>query len=495
MGNQSSKDLSDKPVVLVIGGGYAGLTITQALEKKFNVVVIDRKDYFFHNIAALRPVAEPDYERLICIPYDRAFKRASIIKGDAVAITPTHVRVHGHDHDITFDYLVICTGTSYAFPAKVPFERATQVQELYHALRSYIFSDQCRDILIVGGGPVGIELAGELATNAQRLSRPLSPREAASSSQAASSSTASDGQTTPATGAAKQFTLIHAADTLVSTRPDLSPKLSRQLQAQLERLGVRLLLGERLDFESIATAASSNAVAADEDEASNNNDTPVLHDAPSIGARYVTGRRTVRTSSGREIETDLIFFCNGAQVNCSSYRDAFAHVRTERGELRVNEHLQVEGYRNIFAIGDCSNADQKMGYLAGEQAKLAAQNISLLAKAEHPALKSYSPAPPVMLVPIGRNGGATQLPVFGVFGKTTTSLIKGNKLFIDRYWQLMGYPSPPKEFVAMQQQQLTPEQADKRKNIATALGCPEDQVDNILYNLPSRELDPQEEHL
>ena len=31
----------------------------------------------------------------------------------------------------------------------------------------------------------------------------------------------------------------------------------------------------------------------------------------------------------------------------------------ERGFLRVNSFLQVEGQQNIFAFGDCSNADVK----------------------------------------------------------------------------------------------------------------------------------------
>lgn len=33
----------------------------------------------------------------------------------------------------------------------------------------------------------------------------------------------------------------------------------------------------------------------------------------------------------------------------------------------MNEYLQVDGYKNIFAIGDCSTADQKMGYLAEQE--------------------------------------------------------------------------------------------------------------------------------
>ena len=40
----------------------------------------------------------------------------------------------------------------------------------------------------------------------------------------------------------------------------------------------------------------------------------------------------------------------------------------ERGALKVNEFLQVEGHQDIFAIGDCNDIDEpKMAYLAGLQ--------------------------------------------------------------------------------------------------------------------------------
>ena len=87
------------------------------------------------------------------------------------------------------------------------------------------------------------------------------------------------------------------------------------------------------------------------------------------------------------IETDFVFFCNGAHINSSAYQSAFAdvvneHVRdtskilsqlyfsfalnsSSQGEIQVNEYLQVKGHANVFAIGDCCSADRKMGFLAG----------------------------------------------------------------------------------------------------------------------------------
>ena len=45
-----------KPKVVVIGGGYAGLTFTYLLKQKdfFDVVLIDPKDCMIHYVATLR---------------------------------------------------------------------------------------------------------------------------------------------------------------------------------------------------------------------------------------------------------------------------------------------------------------------------------------------------------------------------------------------------------------------------------------------------------
>lgn len=61
---------------------------------------------------------------------------------------------------------------------------------------------------------------------------------------------------------------------------------------------------------------------------------------------------------------------------------------TENGALKVNKHLQVEGFDNVYAVGDCANVNEpKLAYHAGLHAGVAATNIinSLSGK----ALTSY----------------------------------------------------------------------------------------------------------
>lgn len=74
MGINGSQDNNEKkPVVLIVGGGYAGVACAKALDKtrQFFVVLIDRKSYFLHNIATLRATVEQDITQKILVPYDR----------------------------------------------------------------------------------------------------------------------------------------------------------------------------------------------------------------------------------------------------------------------------------------------------------------------------------------------------------------------------------------------------------------------------------------
>lgn len=73
-----------------------------------------------------------------------------------------------------------------------------------------------------------------------------------------------------------------------------------------------------------------------------------------------------------------------------SFFSSSADKLASDGALKVNEHLQVEGYDNIYAIGDCAHVTEpKMAYHAGLHANVVVTNIinSLTQK----PLKTYKP--------------------------------------------------------------------------------------------------------
>lgn len=61
---------------------------------------------------------------------------------------------------------------------------------------------------------------------------------------------------------------------------------------------------------------------------------------------------------------------------------------TSSGALKVNDHMQVDGFTNIFAVGDCADVNEpKMAYHAALHADVAVTNIANSVSGK--ALKSY----------------------------------------------------------------------------------------------------------
>jgi NADH dehydrogenase FAD-containing subunit len=111
--------LADRPTVVIVGAGYGGVEAVKALDKHLNVVLVDRKDYFLHNNAALRACVQPGFQDSILMPYSNLLKNGYVIHAEVIEITATGVSIHGREEPLPFNFLIIATGTSYEFPSKV----------------------------------------------------------------------------------------------------------------------------------------------------------------------------------------------------------------------------------------------------------------------------------------------------------------------------------------------------------------------------------------
>lgn len=78
------------------------------------------------------------------------------------------------------------------------------------------------------------------------------------------------------------------------------------------------------------------------------------------------------------MRADLIFLCTGIATNNKSFTTHLSDALDSEGRLRVNEHFQVEGSENLFALGDCCNMEAKMAYYAEKHAVVVAHNIQIL---------------------------------------------------------------------------------------------------------------------
>jgi len=120
------ESLRGKPVVVILGGGNAGILIAKALETEVNVVVVDRKDHFYHQIATPRAVVTSSIGWRLTIPYTHLLKYGHVIQGDVTEVQATSIKLLGREELLHFDYLVVATGYGATFPNYESFTSAQQ---------------------------------------------------------------------------------------------------------------------------------------------------------------------------------------------------------------------------------------------------------------------------------------------------------------------------------------------------------------------------------
>ena len=191
--------------IIVIGGGFAGSHIARELENKFNVTLIDSKDYFEFTPGILRTIVEPEHIKRIQILHTHYLKKARIINGCVEEINKKHIILTDNEK-IPFDYLVICSGSSYNVPFKekdiIKVTRAEHLRDCYNNLC------EAKEVLIIGGGLVGVELAAEICTHYDN----------------------------------KKITIIHSREKLIERNHEKTIKYAENF---LKKKGVKIVYGER----------------------------------------------------------------------------------------------------------------------------------------------------------------------------------------------------------------------------------------------------------
>jgi NADH dehydrogenase FAD-containing subunit len=154
--------------IVIIGGGFAGTRIARKLERqkgRFAVTLIDCKGYFEFTPGILRTIVQPSHIRSIQKRHAHYLKNTEIIEGEVTAIEEKGDtrNVMVDKRKIPFDYCIIASGSRYALPIKsknaVKAGRAKELWRFHHRL------SMANDVLIIGGGLAGVELAAEIATH------------------------------------------------------------------------------------------------------------------------------------------------------------------------------------------------------------------------------------------------------------------------------------------------------------------------------------------
>lgn len=359
------------PAVVVVGGGYAGTLVAKSLDGDARITLIDPRDAFVNFAGSLRALTRPEWAHNPFFDYRPLLEHGNLIRDTVTSADPAGVTLAGGDR-VDADYLVLATGSSYAYPAH-PRHAATSATQAVADLR--ITNDQlaaAERVLILGAGPVGLELAGEI--------REVWPD--------------------------KHITVVGRSPQLL---PGFLPEVRAELHRQLEELKIELRVATTLTAVPPVEAGTASTF-------------------------------TVTTDSGASITADICFQCFGARLNTGYLDDGALVELTERRTVPVDEHLNVAGHRNVYALGDIAELpDANMATHAQTQAPVVVENIRAQLRGELPG-SVYEPTDvPRILLPLGTRAGVGQLPnpEGGAMAAALEAVIerKGSDLFTARFAQ------------------------------------------------------------
>ncbi len=398
---------SNKKRVVIVGGGFGGLTLAQKLAKQdVQVILIDKNNYhqfqpLFYQVAmsGLEPSS-------IAFPLRKTFqKRKNVIirVAEVQRVNPATQIVETTLGSLRYDYLVLAIGADTNFfgnenIASKVIPMKSVAEALY--LRNKVLADYEKavttgdfeerqgliDIVIVGGGPTGVEVAGALA-EMKKYILPKDFRDELDYTEV-------------------DIHLIQGADILLK---GMSEQASAAAEKFLKKLDVQVRKNTRVtDYDG----------------------------------------KYVYMNDGTSIRTNKVIWAAGIIGNTIEGLPDDLITRSRR--IKVNEYCQVLGHPNIYAIGDIGYRETEtypyghpqVAQVAIQQAKNVALNLKNISK--NKTLKPFIYKDKGSMATIGRHLAVVDLPRFrfqGAFAWFVWLLVHlfsligvKNKLFVFINW-------------------------------------------------------------
>jgi NADH dehydrogenase len=343
---------SSRPQVVIIGGGFGGLSAAKALRKApVDVLLIDRRNHHVFQpllyqvaTAGLSPgdIASPIRWIL------RRQKNVRVWLGEVTHVDVRARQVELNDGTLVgYDALIVASGATHAYfghdewrefaPGLKTLEDALEIRR--RVLVAFERAERERDpaaqrrlltFVVVGGGPTGVELAGALAE--------ISRHALASDFRAIAPETA-------------RIILIEGGPAVLSSYPQPLPAFARKA---LERLGVAVWTG------ALVSGIDAHCV--------------------HLG--------------GETVEAGTILWAAG--VSASPLGQSLGVTLDRVGRVLVNDDLTIPGHPDVAVVGDLATLKSPDGtpypgvaQVAMQQATHAARNIARRIAGEAPTAFRY----------------------------------------------------------------------------------------------------------
>jgi NADH dehydrogenase len=308
--------------VVVVGGGFGGLQAVRNLRRAdVDITLVDRRNFHLFQPLLYQVATGALSAGEIGSPLRALFERnenVRVVLGEVTGFDLEAKTIavgalpNGSERELSYDTLIVAAGSRYSYFGhdewQVLAPDLKSVEDALEIRRRILLAFEAAEVepdaalraawltfVVVGGGPTGVELAGQIA----ELARETLPREFREI----------DTRET-------RIVLVEQADRVLTTFP---PRLSARAARALDRLGVRLSLGHTLvgiDSQSVTLTAASG-------------ETEIL---PARTVVWAAG--VVASGLAKELAS-----ASGAELD-------------RGGRVTVGPDLTLPRHPEVFAIGD-----------------------------------------------------------------------------------------------------------------------------------------------
>lgn len=364
---------SDPPRVVIVGAGFGGLAVASGLKRApVKVTIIDKTNHHLFQPLLYQVATAAVSPADVAVPIRSLFRgndNIEVLLDEVMGIDPERRTVSGQSGQYGYDYLVLATGSEYAYFGHDEWRSRTlslktlddALKMREHILLAFERAEMATDdavrrklmtFVIIGGGPTGVEVAGAIA----ELARSALARDFR--------------RIDPATA---QIVLLEAGKTLLSGFPE---RLTRFTRRVLERKGVTVRTG-----------------------------TPVKDIRDDTG--FVG-------EDGESIAAATVIWAAGTKAAVAA--GWLGAEADPAGRIKIGDDLSVAGHSEIFAIGDVTHCAVEDGTPLPAVAPVAKQQGAYVARLIRRRAAGGSNLGPFryrdegMLATIGRGAAIADLP-------------------------------------------------------------------------------------
>ncbi len=309
--------MNQKKEVIIVGGGFAGISAAKVLRNtEWNVTIIDKKNHHLFQPLLYQVATAALSPGDIAMPIRAIFSKDRNIRtilGEVIKINVNeNSLILKTGEEKFFDYLILAPGAEYHYfgnndwanyaPGLKTIDNALDIRE--QILISLEKADQIQNrdarkpflrYVIIGAGPTGVETAGAISEiakrNMMRDFKNINPEDT-------------------------EIFLIEAGQRVLN---GYTPDLSQRAKEDLEKMGIKVLLNTKV------TGINKDGVQTD----------------------------------SQFFETPNIVWAAG--VTASPLIGALGMETDKTGRLKVNPNLTVKGSDSIFVIGDAAYIEDEQG--------------------------------------------------------------------------------------------------------------------------------------